>query len=279
MSATSFLRHRRAVAAKYIRAHLIAHPKEIVEIMKGHGLTIDDLATLEGNNDSITIADRIAELKFDEPELDSLETLNVEDVGERAGVHNADVREDQFEDNLQHPSQETVGVSNMHDGPQAAIDLANVGSQAIIDAGGVVEAAEEAAAAQEDALANHAGLPPGAPTTEPAADEITAENEQETDPDHVNEGAETIVDKDAAAKELAAQEAAKDKLASKSEAELLKLNPSEVREYAASLDIELKAGPRSGTPSLVKELLPIIAQRDEEKAAAAKAAEDAAKEA
>lgn len=279
MSATSFLRHRRAVAAKYIRAHLIAHPKEIVEIMKGHGLTIDDLANLEGNNDSISIADRIAELKFDEPELDSLESLNTETVGARAGVHNADVRDDQFEDELQHPSQETVGVGNMHDGPQAAEDLANVGSQAIIDAGGIVPAAEAAAADQEDALANHGGLPPGAPTTEPAAEEITAEDDQETDPEHVNEGAETIVDKDAAAAAIAEQEADKDKIVSKSEEQLLELNPSEVREYAATLDIDLKAGPRSGTPTLVKELLATISTREEEKAAAAKAAEAAAKEA
>lgn len=260
MSATSFLRHRRAVAAKYVRDHLEDFPKEITKLLEDFSLTPNDLANLEGNSDVLAIADRIAELKLQEPELDSLEELNTEIVGERAAVHNPEVRADQFEDKLQHPSAETVGVGNMHDGPQAAEDLANVGSQQVVDAGGLVEAAQQAA--DEDALASHE-LPAAAPSPKPAADEQTAEDETPTDPEGVNPGPETVVDKQGAAEVLEDQAQERDAAEELAEAALLKLEPQAVRDYAAKLNITLSAGPRSGTPTLVKELLAKVKPAEE----------------
>lgn len=207
MSATSFLRHRRAVAAKYIMASLSGRHKALtVELLQENGLTPNDLATLATNNDVLSIADDLAAKKLEQPELDSLEELNTLEVGERAAVHSADVRGDQFEEFLQHPAQETVGVGNMHDGPTAAEDLANVSGGAVLDAdGSLAEAAR--LKAHKDGLASH-DLPAAAPTSAPAGEnQVTAEDEQQpTDPEGANPGPETVVDLDQAATDLAAQE-------------------------------------------------------------------------
>lgn len=129
MSATTFERHRRAVAAQYVREAIkrSGGKKKFAEVVADIGLNPDNLGTLEDNTDVRTIADRLKAAELDEPELDSLEKLGTAEQGPRAAVHSPDVRKDQFEDRIQHASQETVGVGNMHDGPQAAEDLANVG--------------------------------------------------------------------------------------------------------------------------------------------------------
>lgn len=207
MTATSFLRHRRAVAAKYIMASLSGRHKALtVELLEENGLTPNDLATLASNNDVLSIADDLAAKKLEQPELDALEELNTVEVGERSAVHSPDVRGDQWEDFLQHPAQETVGVGNMHDGPTAAEDLANVGARAVQDAdGSLAEAAR--LKAHKDSLASH-DLPAGAPTSAPAGEnQLTAEDAKTpTDPEGANPGPETVVDLDQAAADLKDQQ-------------------------------------------------------------------------
>lgn len=134
MSATPYLRQRRAVAAKIVRDFGKRDKKRLAEILVENKLAPADLANLEQNTDVLSIADAITAEKLGEPELDTLEELNTATTGERADLHSPDVRADQFEDKLQHPCQETVGVGNMHDGPQMAETLVNIGSEEILNA-------------------------------------------------------------------------------------------------------------------------------------------------
>jgi hypothetical protein len=156
MSATAFLRQRRAVAAKVVQDAYKRSPKEVAKIMAATGLTPDELGQLHKSNTVLKLADDVKRIEYDEPDLDSLEELNTDTTGDRAAVHSPDVREDQFEDKLQQPCQETVGVGNMHDGPQAAEDLANVGGAVLaltgVD-GDIAKGAAVEAALRGDALA------------------------------------------------------------------------------------------------------------------------------
>lgn len=252
MSATSFLRQRRAVAVKYIGTLLLdgRHKARVEEVLLEYDLTPADLGTLAGNNDVLSIADALAANKLDQAELDDLETLNTITVGDRAAVHSPDVRDDQFEDKLQHPAAETVGVGNMHDGPQAAEDLGNV-AKVLVDehdgsvAAAIVEKAEglssgEPVAGEHGALASHNGLPDAAPTSAPAVtNQITAEDERPTDPDKANPGAETVVDLERAAKDQAKVEKAEDKAERAGEAAINAMSRDELVQYAERQRISL----------------------------------------
>lgn len=195
MSATAFLRQRRAAAIAYVRSALGSRPKQVAEILEREGYTPAEFGNLERSNDILRIADDIAADKLGEPELDSLEELHVIETGPRANTHSPDVRFDQFEDQIQHPCQETVGVGNMHDGLQAAEALVNVGSPEIEAAipeekratlelnsreafeqgvrhvtKRVQDAGKKGTEASEDPLAVHATLPPVHPNVKPAKD-------------------------------------------------------------------------------------------------------------
>lgn len=267
MSATSFLRQRRAVALKYISTALISSPDLVAAIMGRFNLDPNQLAGLGGNNDVLTIADDIAAAHLDEEELDSLETLGTITVGNRSAVHSPDVRRDQFTAKLQHPSAETVGVGNMHDGPQTAEDLANVGSAEILAIHSQAEQAEldpsstaaksEAAAVKadgDDALVSN-DLPAFFPSTDPAAKQLTAEDEHKpTDPAGTQDGvAATPVDLDGAAKELAAQAENEDKLAAAGEGALEAMDRDALIEYAAKQDIDLGEVTTRTTPAKLRE--------------------------
>lgn len=160
MSATAFLRHRRAAAAVLIAQAAKKAPKTVKAILADYDLTPADVANLSASNDALVIADRITALQLEEPELDSLEEVGAVELGDRAAVHSPDVRADQFEDKLQHPAAETVGVGNMHDGPEAAHDLANVGGFVLglpgVD-GDIAKGAAVEAAMRDDALARGTG--------------------------------------------------------------------------------------------------------------------------
>src|SRR5690348_3130623 len=115
MSATAFLRHRRAVAAQIVQKAVKRAPKKLAAIMEQRGILPEDLPNLHKSNDVLSIADQVAKEITDQPELDDLEEIGTFETGDRAAVHSPDVRADQFEDKLQHSCQETVGVGNMHD--------------------------------------------------------------------------------------------------------------------------------------------------------------------
>lgn len=256
MSATAFLRHRRAVAVKIILDGVKRAPKKLAGIMAEFSLTPADLGTLDKNNDVLLIADRITAEKLDEPELDSLEELNVVSVGDRASVHSPDVHDDQFEDMLQHPAQETVGVGNMHDGPEAAESLMNL-SKAVIDDhdGSYAEAA--AAVAKDDSLADHAGLPEALPevhpSLDPAKNEVTAEDAQTpTDPDGTQDTAATPVDLDQAAAALATEEKADASMVKAGMAALDSMDRDALVAYAASNDIDLGNVRARATPASLR---------------------------
>jgi hypothetical protein len=291
MSATAFLRHRRATAVEYVTALLKSHPKKVAEVLERHALTPGDLANLRGNNEVLTIADELAAEALDEAELDTLEDLNTFTVGERSAVHSPDVRADQFEDELQHPCQETVGVGNMHDGPEAAEALANVGGHTLalpeID-GDIVKGAQYEAD-QRDALARGTGgavAPTGdpavMPSTEPARDEETAlaatedgttdsaidqakleasrtatDERKPTDPEGTQEGvAATPVDTVAAAEEVAAQQAAGDKLEVKGEQAINRMGRDELVDYASRIGAEIHPlKPTTPLPTIRKRIL------------------------
>jgi hypothetical protein len=281
MSATAFLRHRRAVAVDYINAALARSPKRVAEVLEEFNLLPGDLANLRANNDVLTIADRIAASKLDEEELDTLEQLNTLTVGERRAVHSPDVRADQFEDKLQHPCQETVGVGNMHDGPQAAEDLANVGTVEILDAyppedqatvdpttrealaDGAeakaerieqVAAGESTAPADPSKLAAHTALPEVVPNLGPAAEQVTAEDEQQpTDPDGNQAGvAATPVNIAEAADALRAQAAQDAKLVDKGDSAIDSMDRDALIAYAASNDLDIGEVKERTTPTTLR---------------------------
>lgn len=267
MSATSFLRHRRAVAVKYITELLATSARPAVaRVLAEHNIDPDNAADLAGNTDVLSIADKLASLQLQQPELDDLETLDTLTTGDRAAVHGAGVEARQFRPLLQHPAQETVGVGNMHDAVStAAEDLANVSNAEVIEHDGSMAAAAESKA--DDALSSHSGLPAGAPTSAPVSEQSgpipggnddagNRQGEQSegagesadhpTDPDGANPGPETAVDLQRAAEDLRTAEGDREKLEEASVEALEAMDRDQLLDYAAKREITLD-GIRPGT--------------------------------
>lgn len=261
MSATSYMRHRRFAAAAYIRQNLARNSKAVGEILERNGLNPGELGVLASTNDSLTIADEIAALKLDEPELDSLEELNVIETETRAAVHAPDVREDQFEEMLQHPCQETVGVGNMHDTRQmAAENIVNVSADLVAAHGGSLADAAAELVKDEDKLRGHAALPEVYPSVRPAADQVTAEDEQKpTDPEGTQEGvSSTPVNKAEAIKVLRETEKADDAGEDTAESLLAKLKGKDrdgLVAYAAEMNIDIGDVKDAAKPADIRKLI------------------------